>query len=798
MRFKTTHFERLPQALLCALALLLCPGPLARGADFYISTQADFDTYRQATFSPGDNILLERGKVFTGMFAPRGVGSPANRITISAYGTGNKPIINNHGVVHPHPTRANGDPVSAGLLLYNSEYVTVSNLEITNNNGGTQEDVQSMGIYVLGEDRGKALNQIYIQDNYIHHINGEVEGKERGGIHFYGASPTSSNATTFNDVRITNNVLNYVGGVGISTDIANADIERAHDFPGTHRANAIKNLYVAHNWIGNTGRNSLVARDTDYAVIEYNTSANSSRHSTGNSFYNFKTIGTVFQFNEAYGNTGDVGDHDRGGFDADYYSKGTVIQYNYTHGNHWFASIMKKPMTDTIIRYNLSVNDLYGAYHYGFENDSDMTDTNIYNNTHYFKEELSPELIGPRLDRTPLETVFNNNVFSSASSGTAGTNADNGTNVTYDTNVYHNITPPASEVNPLTQNPQLYSPGAEPYDIDMEFGRGVLAGYMLAGNSPYGAGGIPIANDGGLDFWGSPLSAGSTVFGAGKVGAAGMGPTATVLTGDLFPATNVANVIAATPDHPGLSGDDALTSLTQTFQVDSTFDLKTIFLGYDYDPNSLDPNEILVNLEIFEVDDVGASTLIPGTSQLVLTGLSLPELIASDVGAIVLDSALSLEETAGTAGYALRLTNGGNPGFEWLRTGSTAGSVYAFGQAYEDGVEKLGGERDFILALSDLDISLADNADFNTDGEVDGTDFLIWQRGFGNSNAQITDGDANHDKVVDSDDLVVWKNQYGTQITPASSTAVPEPSSLLVCTLAISAICLSGRFAFTA
>ncbi|MCP4044615.1 MAG: hypothetical protein GY732_01330, partial [Gammaproteobacteria bacterium] len=342
------------------------------GADFLISSQTDFDTYREATFQPGDSILLERGRVFTGMLAPETVGTAENLITISSFGDGPKPIINNNGVIHPHPVRA-GATVSAGILLFNAEYVELSNIEVTNNNGGDQDE-DLFGIYVLSENTGKAHNHIYVEDNYVHHVNGGVAGKKRGGIHVHGYSPGTENASTYNDVRIVNNVIDQIGGVGIGTDIDDNDIERAHTYVGTHRENAMTNLYVAHNWVGNTGRNSFVGRDSDYAIYEYNTSAYSSRHSTGNSFYNFKTIGLIFQYNEAYGNTGALGDHDRGGFDADYYSKDTIIQYNYSHGNHWFASIMKKPMTGVIIRYNLSVNDLYGAYHYGFENDADVTD----------------------------------------------------------------------------------------------------------------------------------------------------------------------------------------------------------------------------------------------------------------------------------------------------------------------------------------------------------------------------------------------------------------------------------------
>lgn len=754
-------------ACFCFLVLVEPPNTIA--ADYYISTQSDFDTYDRATFAPGDNVYFERGKVFNGMFAPKVVGSVRQPIKISAYGTGNKPVINNNGVIHPHPTRG-GATVSAGVLLFNSEYVELRDLEVTNTNGGNQpEDL--FGIYVLGEDTGKYHNHIYIENNYVHSVNGAVAGKRRGGIHVHGYSPTSSNTATYNDVRIVNNVIDQIGGVGIGTDID--DLVNAHDFTGTHRENAMTNLYVAHNWIGNTGRNTVIARDSDYAIYEYNTSANSSRHSTGHSFFNFRTIGLTFQHNEAYGNTGAGNEPDRGGFDADYNSKGTVIQYNYSHSNNWFAGIMKKPNADVTIRYNLSVNEELGSYFYGFENDNDLTDLRIYNNTHYFDGTLNPELLVR--DRTPIESTFNNNIFYAAGSGTIGSNADNGTNVTYDTNVFHNITPPTSETNPLTQDPLLFSPGAEPHDVDMQFGRDVLAGYMLATNSPYLNNGVPISNHGGLDFWGNPVPNGGTDIGAAEFNGLVVPAGATVYSGAPFPEPSSAKVITATPEQVG-TGDDAIASLTQTFQAESAFDLKTIFLGYEYDPAS-DPTSILINVELFEVADVTSGTLVQGASLVTLNGLSLPDLAADNEAAIVLDSAITLSESSDLRGYGIRITGGGNPGFEWQRTGSSSGSVYALGKAYEDGVHKFGGERDFVLALSDIDISLPDNADFDGNGTVDGLDFLTWQRGLGStSGAKATDGDADNDSDVDADDFAIWLNQYGSQ-TLAAVLIVPEPAA---------------------
>jgi len=56
-----------------------------------------------------------------------------------------------------------------------------------------------------------------------------------------------------------------------------------------------------------------------------------------------------------------------------------------------------------------------------------------------------------------------------------------------------------------------------------------------------------------------------------------------------------------------------------------------------------------------------------------------------------------------------------------------------------------------------------DGADFDSDGLVDGKDFLIWQRGKGLAGQpDKSTGDANADGSVDATDLDLWKTAYGT------------------------------------
>ena len=61
--------------------------------------------------------------------------------------------------------------------------------------------------------------------------------------------------------------------------------------------------------------------------------------------------------------------------------------------------------------------------------------------------------------------------------------------------------------------------------------------------------------------------------------------------------------------------------------------------------------------------------------------------------------------------------------------------------------------------------------DFDGDQDVDGADFLAWQRGLGTAapNAAPTHGDADGDRDVDAADLLLWADHFGE--TPAVAAA---------------------------
>jgi autotransporter-associated beta strand protein len=69
--------------------------------------------------------------------------------------------------------------------------------------------------------------------------------------------------------------------------------------------------------------------------------------------------------------------------------------------------------------------------------------------------------------------------------------------------------------------------------------------------------------------------------------------------------------------------------------------------------------------------------------------------------------------------------------------------------------------------------------DFNSDGNVDGTDFGIWQMNFPTSSgAMLGTGDGDGDGDVDGADFVVWQTNFPFMSAAASS--VPEPATWML------------------
>lgn len=74
-------------------------------------------------------------------------------------------------------------------------------------------------------------------------------------------------------------------------------------------------------------------------------------------------------------------------------------------------------------------------------------------------------------------------------------------------------------------------------------------------------------------------------------------------------------------------------------------------------------------------------------------------------------------------------------------------------------------------------------SDHDLDGDVDGNDFLIWQRSFGSSGQN---GDADSNGEVNNLDLSIWQSQYGMDVVSLQqAVGVPEPTTNSLVIIAI-------------
>lgn len=340
---------------------------------------------------PGDQIKLKRGSVFDGQqLRFSGMGSKSAPVVVSAYGEGSDlPRLNGGGTVE--------NVVS----LYNQEYITLSELEITNTdpnyssaftlNGSNNKAKALRAINVSAKDFG-VVSGITIRDCYIHDINGNINLKWNGGVFFdvqVTVDPTSFTLTgvptKYDNVLIENCTFINVDRSGIKLVssgwcnqwLKNDGTKPINWYPST-------NVVVRNNYMEKIGGDGITTRDTDGALVEYNLVKDCRYQQTAYNvgIWPFQAANTVIQYNEAY-NTHST--QDGQGLDCDHASAYSLMQYNYSHNNEGgFMLIMGGyPHTAPTVRYNISQND----YDKTFEFAQGLPmGTMIYNNTFYSKD----------------------------------------------------------------------------------------------------------------------------------------------------------------------------------------------------------------------------------------------------------------------------------------------------------------------------------------------------------------------------------------------------------------------------
>jgi hypothetical protein len=96
-----------------------------------------------------------------------------------------------------------------------------------------------------------------------------------------------------------------------------------------------------------------------------------------------------------------------------------------------------------------------------------------------------------------------------------------------------------------------------------------------------------------------------------------------------------------------------------------------------------------------------------------------------------------------------------------------------------------------IAGIQLFDNSVAADPDFDNDGDTDGNDFLIWQRGMG-ANGGNAAGDADGNGVVNAADLAAWREGFGAGAS-AAAASTPEPGALALAAISCGLGAIASR-----
>ncbi|MCX6267337.1 MAG: T9SS type A sorting domain-containing protein [Bacteroidetes bacterium] len=445
------------------------------------------------TFAGGNRILFKAGEVWTGRLYPKGSGIAGSPIIIDMYGSGTKPLIDGNGMT--------GTGV---VYLYNQQYWEISNLEITNN-AATEDDRR--GVRIEAKNYGTA-NHIYLKNLNIHNIQGKVgQGRpeKRTSAIGFAIVDVNSQETHFNDILVENCVITACKNQGIITECVSGD---GYD-PYSDEWNSMKitNAVIRNNTISDISKNAMIIRLFEGGVIENNLCYNTANEISGNTIFSAACCGTVFQYNEGFGNHSP--DADGSLYDADLRSPNTYWQYSYSHDNahglFWTCTVQAD--ANVVCRYNISQNDQGIIFCINYP----VTSVFVYNNTVYCPSNLSPVIISERNNggSGSRSYTFNNNLIYNLSS-TAKYDFVTDYNRTIDYNCFWGIHPSTEPSDPhkITADPQLVDPGSGGLGI------GTVDGYKILATSSCINAGKVIPGNGNKDFWGNPLYNGAPDIGA--------------------------------------------------------------------------------------------------------------------------------------------------------------------------------------------------------------------------------------------------------------------------------------------
>lgn len=481
-----------------AWVMMLCFGQLVWGKTIYVDADSGKDAnsglspacpvqtlhaINAGTFAPGDTVLFKASTAYTGRLVLKSSGAPDRPIVIGMYGQGQRPRINGNGLY------------DEAVLIYNAEYLELTDLEITNK--APERKARRAGVRVHIHDFGTA-HQITLRNLFVHDVYGVNNKKlpDGGFTETTGITCDNSSSHTpsrFDGLLIERCRLLRTDRDGIATRSTHKDRE-SNWYPNL-------NVVIRGNTLEDVGGDGIVTRGCDGALIEHNIVCKGNQrcpdYAAG--IWPHSCDNTVIQFNEVCFLKGTL---DAMAFDSDGNCRNTLIQYNYSHDNEggFFMICGGKTNIGNVVRYNISQNDEHRLIYIT----GAVQDTDIYNNVVYLGEDKTAYAVWPGGGKKGYanDIRFANNIF--YFQGVGKYNFGEMTGLTIENNVFYgNHEDLPDTLNAIKKNPKFAAPGSGGRGMD------TLDGYRLMPGSPCFDAGVIIPNNGGRDFGGDAVPADS-------------------------------------------------------------------------------------------------------------------------------------------------------------------------------------------------------------------------------------------------------------------------------------------------
>lgn len=475
----------------------------------------------------GDSIFFKKGDTFEGHFVIASSGSENKPIVFTTYGSGNKPILS--GSVGS----ANGGDHQEAIYIQNQDHMIFDGLEIQNNRTNQRsnvDDFDSFGIYVqnTGDNvmnnftfRNMTFKNIYAISGVDPSDQEAFNQFEVAGIRFF----SSWNKRNINNVLVEDCFF---------TDLQRFGVHIKHAIGNNGLDNRQTNFVFRRNEFRQIGGTCILPSRTRNCLIEHNifdqpgAKTNSRMIGRGSAVWNWYSINTIIQYNQALSIRGILDSH---GIHVDHHNVDTFIQYNYMEDcEGGFVEILGDNER-AVYRFNISVNDGWrenpnwkNSNHTIWLNDKiggiaghQSNNSYIYNNTVVINRKNSP--YSTAIDLKANNTRIFNNIFYTNNGSEIGSKQTviEDDNLSMSNNLFFgNINNKLIEKDssPVTQNPNFFSEdsdGAEGFQL-LATSPAINAGIAYTGNFAHPL--IPveeseifskIESQPTVDFFGQPL-----------------------------------------------------------------------------------------------------------------------------------------------------------------------------------------------------------------------------------------------------------------------------------------------------